>query len=89
MKPEQAAMIRHNAAGAVREVEKLPIVAKNMDCTMTRAQALALPASLGDAAAALGVKIGKDWDGWKLMMKMCKPLKWVDGRPVYHDDEAS
>jgi DNA polymerase len=45
-----------------------------IDCTMGRAQSLALPGGLDDLCAALGVK-GKDPRGGALVMATCKPKK--------------
>ncbi len=62
-------------------------VIEHWDCTMARALAMALPASLGGAAAALGLKVKKDEAGHRLMMQMAKPrsidkttgmLRWWD-----------
>lgn len=55
-------------------------------CTMSMARALALPAKLEKACAALRLAIQKDMEGHKLMMKMSKPRSvwntWVKkGRP--------
>lgn len=55
-------------------------------CTMARAQAMALPASLDQLGYALGLKIQKDKDGAALMMRMCRPRK-VDGEVVTWWDE--
>lgn len=44
-------------------------------CTMVQAYAMALPGSLEEAANALGMALGKDLEGRKLMLKMCKPRK--------------
>ena len=44
-------------------------------CTMAMAYAMALPASLENAAAALGVEVRKDMEGRALMMKMAKPRR--------------
>lgn len=57
-----------------------------LECTMSRALTLALPASLDQVAAALGVRVQKDMDGRALMMRMCKPrrvlpngqIEWVE-----------
>src|SRR5262249_41287896 len=43
-------------------------------CTMTLALARALPGGLDRAAAALGIAMQKDRDGYKLMRKMSRPL---------------
>ena len=42
-------------------------------CSQAAAQALALPASLGKTAAALGLEHQKDADGQRLMLQMAKP----------------
>lgn len=42
-------------------------------CTMAMALAMSLPASLGEAAAALGLEHRKDMTGHRLMMQMAKP----------------
>ena len=50
-----------------------PITEEMTDCTMARCAALSLPQSLEQAGKALGLKIQKDVDGHRLMMKMCRP----------------
>lgn len=45
-----------------------------IDCTMGRAQAVAMPGGLDDLCAALGVK-GKDPRGKALVMATCKPMR--------------
>jgi DNA polymerase len=60
---------------------------ENQNCTLARAQALALPASLDQLGEALKAPVQKDKDGHRLMMTMCKPrtlepLTWKE-------DEAS
>jgi DNA polymerase bacteriophage-type len=54
---------------------------KKWRCTMAMAYAMGLPGSLDDASAALGMSEGKDREGHRLMLSMCKPR-----RP--HKDEA-
>lgn len=44
-------------------------------CTMIRARALALPGSLEQGGAILGLATQKDKAGHRLMMKLCKPNK--------------
>lgn len=46
-------------------------------CTMVQSYALSLPGSLEDSAKALGIDVGKDLEGRKLMLKMCKPRKML------------
>ena len=50
----------------------IPIAAQR--CSMTLALANALPGGLDAAAAALGLPIQKDAEGYKLMRKMSRPL---------------
>lgn len=57
------------------------------DCTMARALALGLPASLDMLGHALGAKITKDKDGHRLMMQMCRPRQIrEDGTIVWWDE---
>ena len=56
-------------------------------CTMARARAQALPASLDGAGMALGLPIKKDGDGYALMLRMCKPRKMADGSLAWWEDE--
>lgn len=66
-------------------------------CTMARAVALALPASLDMLGTALRARVQKDRDGHAVMMRMCKPRAWEthvrpDGAsvevPLWVDGEA-
>jgi hypothetical protein len=61
---------------------RLPI--ENQDCTMARAAAMGLPASLENLGAAIDADIQKDKDGHRLMLKMCKP-KTLDPL-TWHED---
>jgi hypothetical protein len=56
------------------------------DCTMARAAAMGLPASLENLGAAIDADIQKDKDGHRLMLKMCKP-KTLDPL-TWHEDPA-
>jgi DNA polymerase len=56
-------------------------------CTMARARAQALPASLDGAGMALGLPIKKDGDGYRLMLQMCKPRRMADGSLAWWEDE--
>ena len=49
------------------------IAVEQTDCTMARCASLSLPQSLEQAGKALGLKIQKDAEGHRLMMRMCKP----------------
>jgi DNA polymerase bacteriophage-type len=42
-------------------------------CTMAMAYAMGLPGSLDAASAAVGMQVGKDIQGHRLMLAMCKP----------------
>lgn len=55
-----------------------------MDCTMARAQVMALQASLDRAATLLRVPAQKDKTGYAIMLKMCKPRK-----PLKGEDESA
>lgn len=44
-------------------------------CTAAAARAQGWPRALGDAARFAGVKMQKDYEGQKIMMKMCRPQK--------------
>jgi DNA polymerase len=56
---------------------------------MAMAYAMSLPGSLENAAAAVGLDIGKDMQGRKLMMQMSRPRSTMnDGTLVWWDDEA-
>lgn len=60
---------------------------EDMDCTMARALAAGLPASLERCGSALKAPIQKDKDGRRLMLKMCRPRKvHDDGRIEWRDD---
>lgn len=50
-------------------------------CSMARALSCGLPAGLDNLAAAMNLPVKKDTEGYRLMLKMCKPNKkgeWVD-----------
>jgi DNA polymerase len=57
-------------------------------CTMARARAQALPASLDGAGMALGLPMKKDGDGYRLMLQMCKPRRMADGSLAWWEDEV-
>lgn len=63
---------------------------EQMNCTMARAQALGLPASLEALGAVLKLPIQKDLEGRRLMMKMSRPRKINDdGSRVWWDEPAN
>lgn len=57
------------------------------NCTMARAYAMSLPGSLDAAAAALGLDITKDQEGYRIMMRMAKPRRIENGVPIWWDDD--
>lgn len=57
-------------------------------CTMAMAYAMALPGSLENAGAAVGIANAKDVKGGRLMLQMARPRRIeADGTPVWWDDE--
>lgn len=64
----------------------VPLKAQQLDCTMARALAMSLPASLEQAAPALGLTIQKDMDGRRVMLQLCKPKSKKGGKVVYYDE---
>lgn len=52
-------------------------------CVMAKAYAMSLPGALQDAALALGLHILKDAEGRNLMMRMAKPRRIENGKPVW------
>jgi len=65
---------------------ELPI--EQQDCTMSRANALGLPADLDNLGQVLGLLYTKDKAGYALMRKLSRP-KVYDGRNlIWHDDPA-
>jgi DNA polymerase len=62
---------------------------EQMDCTLARACAVGLPASLEQLGKVLKVPVQKDKEGHRLMLKMCRPKKiHADGRIEWHEDPA-
>ena len=53
------------------------------ECTMARCYAMSLPPALVDAAPALGIRTGKDEEGHRLMLRMCKPVRWEGSIPLW------
>lgn len=65
----------------------LPI--EQQDCTMARAQAMGLPASLDMLGQALNTVAQKDKGGYSHMLKMCRPRQIKDdGTVIWWDDPA-
>lgn len=56
-------------------------------CTQAQAVSQGYPAALDRCADALGLEVGKDQDGRKLMLQMCKPrLRNTDGTCLWWDE---
>lgn len=61
----------------------LPI--ERFRCTMAAGYAMALPGSLDDLSAALGIAEGKDQAGGRLAVQMAKPREIVNESPIWWD----
>ncbi len=58
-------------------------------CTMAMAYAMAIPATLEGACAALGLKHQKDMQGYRIMLQLCKPRDITpEGKIIWWDDPA-
>lgn len=88
-------VVAHNAAfewhiwnNVMRPRWNWPVLkVSQLECTMARAYAMAMPGSLKMLAEALGVSSRKDMGGHALMMKMAKPRKiHDDGRIEWWED---
>jgi DNA polymerase len=79
-------VVAHNAAFelaiwnnvGIRKYGWPELKCEQMDCTMARAYAMALPGALDGARAAVGLDVQKDLAGGRLMMKMCQPKAEYD-----------
>lgn len=59
-----------------------PLPIEKLRCSAAKASMHALPRSLDEACRALGLPVQKDMEGYKLMMKICRPKR--DGG--WHED---
>ncbi len=50
-----------------------PIAPTKWRCSMAKASSVAIPAGLGSAAMVARTKVQKDYEGHRVMMKLCKP----------------
>jgi len=66
-----------------------PQILERHYCTMAAALASALPAKLEKVAEAIGLSIGKDTEGGRLMLRMARPRKprAGDRAGIYWDDD--
>ncbi|HEX8873109.1 MAG TPA: DNA polymerase [Nitrosospira sp.] len=55
-------------------------------CTMAAGYAMALPGSLDEMSAALGIAEGKDQAGSRLAVQMSKPRRIENGQPIWWDE---
>lgn len=75
-----------------------PLPMEKLRCSAAKAAMHSLPRRLEDACNALGLPVRKDMEGYKLMLKMCKPRRPRKGEPednpgdpyghYWHDDPA-
>jgi DNA polymerase len=64
------------------------LLPENTACTMAMAYAMALPASLEKAAAAMGMAEQKDLGGYRIMLQLCRPKKIdEDGRVEWWEEK--
>lgn len=93
---ETAVFMAHNAAfefaiwrGVMEKKYGWPsLPLERLYCTMAMTYALALPGSLENAAGAVGLPIGKDTQGRRLMLQMSVPRRVEDdGTLVWWEDE--
>lgn len=61
------------------------LATRQLTCTMALAHSMALPGALDKAAAAVGMKIRKDTEGHRVMMKLAKPIAYIFG-PNHKED---
>lgn len=66
-----------------------PLKPEQVRCTMAMAYAMALPGSLENASAALGIEDRKDMAGRRVMMQLSQPRSIADdGTPIWWNDPA-
>jgi len=56
-------------------------------CVMAMSYAMAFPGNLDDAAYALGLQFRKDEEGYRLMLRMCRPRSKAGVTPIVWWDE--
>jgi len=92
---EAGTVVAHNAIFEFRiwnnvlaPLLELPSMAlEQMDDTMARAYAMSLPGSLDRCALALGIDIGKDMEGHRLMLRMSRPRRVENEEPIWWTDD--
>lgn len=68
-----------------------PLPVEKLRCSASQAAMHALPRSLGNACEALGVEQQKDYEGYRIMMRLCRPRKpKKNEKPglYWHEDPA-
>jgi len=63
-----------------------PLTPDRITCTMVMAYSMGLPGGLDDASAAVGIEVGKDMAGKRVMMQLCRP-KTEDPLTWYEPDK--
>lgn len=58
-------------------------------CSAAMAARMALPRDLGGVCNALRLAVQKDYEGYRLMQKMCRPRSFSEDGPVWWDDDPS
>ena len=64
-----------------------PLPLEKLRCSAAKAAMHSLPRRLEDACNALGLPVRKDMEGYKVMMKMCKPRRARKGEPEYNPND--
>lgn len=58
-------------------------------CTAAKAAAMAIPRNLADAGAVMKLKVQKDYEGHRVMLKLCKPTSaWKQWNDVQNELKA-
>jgi DNA polymerase bacteriophage-type len=71
------------------DITKAIVSHDRWSCTAARAAAVGLPRTLDGVCKALGLSVQKDMEGYKIMMRTCKPKALgLDGKWVYHESDA-
>lgn len=76
----------------VKRLGWAPLPFERLRCSAAKASMHSLPRSLDGACQALGLSQQKDHEGYRLMMKMCKPRRprkdEPEGALLWHEDPA-
>ena len=66
-----------------------PLPIEKLRCSAAKAAMHSLPRSLEQACSALGLPVQKDMEGYRLMMKMCKPRRPRAGEPEINPNDPA